>query len=154
MTSPRFLKSKLIFPSLFEDDSETLFWPKAPISVSNEPLEPYKLHISLPMETGSQRVDVSISLWFPVGEQASRKYFSIHGGNQCRIAWNILRPVDPERSPWRSTVYFSTLPYGWIPDDGIHFFNLFIVYLKGRWVDLCQQAEEHLSTRVSYISLY
>lgn len=54
-----------------------------------------------------------------------------------------------DRPRWESIDHFSMLPYSWIPDDGVDFFTQFIVYLKGRWLKLCDLAEEHLTQRVS-----
>jgi hypothetical protein len=68
---------------------------------------------------------------------------------KCRIGWTIIPPANPDDEPWKSIDHFSMLPYGWIPKDGIEFFMQFILYLKERWLKLCQRAEEHLTECVS-----
>jgi hypothetical protein len=133
------------------DDS---LWPRVPITDSKEQLKANTLHTSLPRETDGHGVDVSVSLWFPVEQDPSQKHFSLPDASKCRIAWKIIRPTDPSNDPWRPIVYFSMLPNGWIPHDGIDFFKQFMVYLKERWLELCQQAEGHLTKSVSYGSLY
>jgi hypothetical protein len=50
---------------------------------------------------------------------------------------------------WKSMDHFSTLSYGWIPNNGADFFALFVQTLKEKWLMLCGLAEEHLSKRVS-----
>ncbi|PQE15320.1 ankyrin repeat-containing protein [Rutstroemia sp. NJR-2017a BVV2] len=132
---------------LFADDSGDSLWAKVPIIHSKEPLEPNKLQISLPKETNGHGFDISISLWFPVEQQPSQKHFSIPNGSKHRIGWKIVRSTNTKQGQWTPIVYFSTLPYGWIPRDGIDFFQQFILYMKGKWLELCQQAEEHLSKR-------
>jgi hypothetical protein len=74
-------------------------------------------------------------------------------GGKFRIAWKIIRPTYPKNDPWWPIVYFSMLPYGWIPNDGIDFFKQFMLHLEERWLKLCQQAEEHLTKSVSCFSL-
>jgi hypothetical protein len=45
------------------------------------------------------------------------------------------------------------MPFGWIPDDGVDFFKQFILYLKERWLRLCDLAKDHLAARVSWAEL-
>ncbi|KAK4233010.1 hypothetical protein C8A03DRAFT_19825 [Achaetomium macrosporum] len=127
---------------VFEDDS---LWPRVPITNSIERLKPNTLLTSLPKETDGHSIDVSFSLSIPVEQYPTSKHFSIPDGRKCRIAWKIIRPTHSRNDPWRPIVYFSMLPNGWIPHDGIDFFKQFIVYLKERWLELCRQAEEHLT---------
>ncbi|KAA8641770.1 uncharacterized protein ATNIH1004_010709 [Aspergillus tanneri] len=132
---------------LLVDDSDDLLWSKIPIPGSKEPLVPNKLHVSLPRKEAEGDFAVSVSLLFPAEQGSSGKYFSVPTGGKSRIAWKIRRPTNPKSEAWRPIVYFSTLPYGWIPSDGMDLFKQFIVHLKERWLGLCQQAEEHLSER-------
>ncbi|KAM3076143.1 hypothetical protein ACMFMG_006342 [Clarireedia jacksonii] len=145
---------------LFADDSDDSLWEKVPIIHSKQPLERNKLQISLPKETNGHGFDISVSLWFPVKQQLSQKHFSILVKQQLsqkhfsilndskyRIAWKIVPSTNTKQGPWTPVVYFSTLPYGWIPRDGIDFFQQFILCMKEKWLELCQQAEEHLSNR-------
>jgi hypothetical protein len=133
------------------DDSENSLLSKVPISGSKELVAPNKLQISLPRKVDSREIDISVSLWFPTEQISSPKHFSIRDGGKCRIAWKMIRSADLKSNRRKPIVYFSTLPYGWIPSDEIDLFKQFIVCIKGRWLMLCQQAEEHLSERVSYI---
>jgi len=57
----------------------------------------------------------------------------------------VLLPNPYDTPCWESIGHFSMLPYGWIPDDGVDFFTQFMLYLKGRWLELCDFAEEHLT---------
>lgn len=65
------------------------------------------------------------------------------------IGWTLLPPEPGEGTCWKSLHYSSTLPYAWIVDEGSHFFGLFIAALTKDWLKLCDDAEEHLSERVS-----
>jgi ankyrin repeat protein len=151
VTSFRFTGQCTDISSLFVDDSDSL-WTKLPISGSFEPVPPNKLQISLPRKTDSRDIDISVSLWFPKEEISSPKYFSIRDGGKCRIAWKMIRSADLRSTRRKPVVYFSTLPYGWIPSDEMDLFKQFIVCIKGRWLRLCQHAEGHLSERVRYNS--
>ncbi|KAJ2986733.1 hypothetical protein NUW58_g4888 [Xylaria curta] len=124
------------------DDS---FWLKVPITVSTQQLEPNKLQTYCHDWDGGRGVDVSVSLWFPYEQHPSSKHFSMPEGVKCRIAWKIIRPTDPNNEPWRPIAYFSMLPNGWIPNDGLDFFKQFLFHLCGIWLELCQQADKHLT---------
>lgn len=65
-----------------------------------------------------------------------------------------MPPTAPnDISSSKSITYFSVLPYGWIPDDGVDFFTQFIFHLKGRWLKLYNLSEEHLAMYVSCATL-
>ncbi|KAF2800332.1 hypothetical protein K505DRAFT_228981, partial [Melanomma pulvis-pyrius CBS 109.77] len=67
---------------------------------------------------------------------------------KCGIAWTMVSPTRPtDGSCWKSIDHFSTLSYGWIPDNGADFFTLFVQTLKEKWLTLCELAEERLSKR-------
>lgn len=50
---------------------------------------------------------------------------------------------------WKPIDHFSTLPYGWIPDNEVEFFTQFMQFLQERWLELGRLAEEHLYAHVS-----
>ncbi|KAL5085099.1 hypothetical protein Trisim1_010887 [Trichoderma cf. simile WF8] len=60
--------------------------------------------------------------------------------------WRMIQPKTPG-GPWTPIVYFSTLPYGWIPDDDLDLFRQFIDHLKTPWLSFCKNFEAHLSER-------
>ncbi|KAF2824303.1 ankyrin [Ophiobolus disseminans] len=67
---------------------------------------------------------------------------------ECAIAWKMLLPSNStDKTCWKSTDHFSTLPYGWIPDDGAEFFALFVCRLKENWLEFCATGQERLSRR-------
>jgi hypothetical protein len=68
--------------------------------------------------------------------------------NTYRIAWRIGEPIEPG-NPWTPTIYFSTLPNGWMPKNDLDLFDQFIFCVKESWLRLCQQIEKYLSNRVS-----
>ncbi|KAF2997583.1 hypothetical protein E8E13_002417 [Curvularia kusanoi] len=37
------------------------------------------------------------------------------------------------------------LPNGWIPEDVVDFFQQFMRYLRWRWIEICDSADEHMS---------
>ncbi len=88
---------------------------------------------------------------FPNEQQAANRESSlVSTWSGQGIAWTMIPPSKPsEGTCWKSIDHFSTLPYGWIPDDGAEFFALFIRKLKENWLELCATAEERLSQRVS-----
>jgi hypothetical protein len=68
-----------------------------------------------------------------------------------RIAWTIIPPSNPKIRPWQSVDHYSTLPNGWIPDDGIDFFEQITLHLEERWISVCDAADEHLKKSVSFL---
>ncbi|KIL88327.1 hypothetical protein FAVG1_08406 [Fusarium avenaceum] len=65
----------------------------------------------------------------------------------CGVGWTL---DDFERSSGstgkaKDHRYYSMLQDSWIPDNGIELFQLFLAHLARRWLDLCDQFEEHLS---------
>ena len=79
-----------------------------------------------------------------------REYFRI-SWDLCVIAWTIIPPAKPNDGlNYKSVAHFSMLPNGWIPEDGHDFFQQFMIYLRKKWLDLCDTAEEHLTRQVCY----
>ncbi len=70
----------------------------------------------------------------------------------CGISWEIRRPDTWTSSAWKSTVHISTLPYGWIPEDGIDCIRQFIMCLVDTWERKSEEAERRLAERVSLTS--
>lgn len=69
----------------------------------------------------------------------------------CGVGWTL---DDFERSSGstgktRYHQYYSMLQDSSIPDDGIKLFQQFLGHLPRRWLDLCDQFEDHLSRLVS-----
>lgn len=52
---------------------------------------------------------------------------------------------------FRSEDFRSTLNIGWIPENGVDFFTLFIIDLHKKWRVLLEQADIHLSRNVGEI---
>lgn len=65
-----------------------------------------------------------------------------------RVIWRSMQPKNPS-SPWTTVVYFSTLPYGWIPEDGVDIFRQFFVHIKTEWLELCHKFGDYLAKRVN-----
>ncbi|KUL83782.1 hypothetical protein ZTR_06613 [Talaromyces verruculosus] len=89
---------------------------------------------------------VSVSLWFPDGNDPfpKQEYFNMPRWPWTCIAWTILSPSNPHIRPWQSVDYYSMLPNGWIPDDGIDFFQQIVLHLEERWISVCDTADGHL----------
>jgi hypothetical protein len=102
-------------------------------------------------QTNGPGVSFAVAAWFPTAHDlGNQQQFNISTWGECGIAWTMMPLTkSDDRACWKSIDHFSMLPYSWIPDDGIDFFTQFIVYLKGRWLKLCDLAEEHLTQRVS-----
>jgi hypothetical protein len=92
---------------------------------------------------------------FPVKEKqiANQSPSLVSHWSKQAISWHILQPTRPkDRSCWKSTEHFSTLPYGWIPADGADFFALFIRELTVKWLQFGVTAQKRLSQYVSTMS--
>jgi hypothetical protein len=102
-------------------------------------------------QTSGICVNISVAIWFPTGQgPGNQEQFNISNWGECRIAWTMKPLASSSGRPcWESIDHFSTLPYGWIPDDGVDFFTQFILYLKERWLKLCDLTEDHLTKCVS-----
>ena len=75
--------------------------------------------------------------------------------HECAIAWKMVFSTERKGGrSWKSIEHFSTLPFGWIPKDGVDFFSLFIEYLSRRWHLFCISAEERLLQQVRRPTLY
>jgi hypothetical protein len=65
------------------------------------------------------------------------------------IAWTMIPPKSSTSRTSKSINHLSTLPYGWIPDNGVDFFKQFILCLKDRWFVECDLMDGDLAKRVS-----
>lgn len=113
-------------------------------------LTPYRLEISSQRRDDDQSDIIYIAIRFPAGEDLKHQNPSkIPDWDTCRIAWTVTAPSNPNGDRyWKSLDHFSMMPFSWIPDDGIDFFKQFILYLKERWLRLCDVAKDHLAARV------
>ena len=64
----------------------------------------------------------------------------------CMISW--VTTNDLALLKWVTIKYKSTLPYGWIPTDSMHFIAQFISHLETQWIKFCEAADEHMSNAV------
>lgn len=101
-------------------------------------------------QNNSSRVDFCAAGLYPIEQDSeTHKHFNIKW-DECGIAWTMMPLTTSESGPrWKSIYHFSMLPYGWIPGNGVDFFGQFVRNLGGRWLKLCDSADEHLSRRVS-----
>ncbi len=108
--------------------------------------------------TGSS-IDFTLALYFPTVVEllATGPIPEAGYGSVLMIRWTVAKTTSPvygtddEESPgtrWQTAMHYSTLPNGWIPDNGVDFFKQFLEHLQTRWLRLCQQGEELLSVSV------
>lgn len=135
-------------PSLLTDDLDNSIWSQVPIAIfAQERLQPNTVQI-ISRKFNNNIVDVSISLQLSINQYLNDQHSSIEDRKvSIRIMWRIIQPINPG-SPWNSIVYFSTLPYGWIPDDGMDLFQHLFIHLRERWLDLCHKFGKYLSDKV------
>lgn len=72
---------------------------------------------------------------------------------QSKISWTMRKPfisAAEKSSPiLRSVEFISTLDIGWIPDDAVDFFGLFVLDLHKKWRGFLEKADLHLDASVS-----
>lgn len=67
------------------------------------------------------------------------------------IGWTVLQSRDTDgKQCWKTVDHFSMLPHGWIPKNGVDFFQQFLLHLKDSWQGLCDRAHERLFKLVSF----
>ncbi|KAL7903818.1 ankyrin repeat-containing domain protein [Trichoderma velutinum] len=136
------IKSRLY---LLTDDSENLIWSRIPTSVFEKKIVQNTLqHGSCNLNNDAW--DIWISLQLSINSYTYEQPPRTYDTKVTRVMWRVIRldPNNPE-SPWIPVVYFSTLPYGWIPDNELHLFRQFSDHLKTQWLDFCNRFENHLS---------
>ncbi|KAL7953705.1 hypothetical protein V8C34DRAFT_317924 [Trichoderma compactum] len=121
-----------------------MIWSKAPTRISaRKQLEPNRLQI-ISEEVDTDTLDISISLWLSINKYLDGQHFS--DDKVSRIIWRIKRPTSSSSS-WTAIAYFSTLPYGWIPEDAADLFQQFFEHVKTKWLDECGVFEDYLAKR-------
>jgi hypothetical protein len=106
-----------------------------------DPSEPYQLKIFSKMPPNdSEGTKLFVGIWFPLSDP--------NLDEKVMISWTIFLFSDIGQ---KVIDHFSTLPYGSIPDHHIDFFTHFILHLKEKWLELCNQEERHLTELVSRI---
>jgi hypothetical protein len=112
-----------------------------------------QLEISHGDPNDSKDINFSVAVCFSGGEKTTReKCFNIPVDEKTtiRITWTISRLTKPNGERYSKAIdHYSTLPYGWVPDNGIDFFNDFILRLEEKWIKLCDLGENHLTNCVS-----
>ena len=63
------------------------------------------------------------------------------------IAWREEDGDETNDSPM-PICFYSTLPYGWIPDGIQDFLSLFLGHLKHLWLKICEEAHTTISNTV------
>ena len=63
------------------------------------------------------------------------------------IAWRADDRHNTNGSPM-PIYFYSTLPYGWIPDGIQDFLSLFLGHLKHLWLKICEEAHTTISNTV------
>ncbi|KAF5611242.1 ankyrin repeat-containing protein, partial [Fusarium sp. NRRL 25303] len=86
---------------------------------------------------------VAVAVWVP----HTRMFTQSSGWDECGIAWTIGDIVEDLGFGQKTKYHISMLPDGWIPQNGIDFFQQLILHLTARWSELCTGAEDHLSER-------
>ncbi|KAH7200630.1 ankyrin repeat-containing domain protein [Fusarium oxysporum] len=125
-------RNKLIF-----DTESTLPWQKG--SLKNVAA---KLEISHDESPQGVRYFVTASLPISIAF-----YDGKNSSLPIGISWTMMPPAIPNgESSWKSITHLSVLPYGWIPDNGIEFFALFMAELEKRWSALCDETKTYLHT--------
>ncbi|KAI5378255.1 hypothetical protein J4E82_002949 [Alternaria postmessia] len=123
-------------------------WKNGQLHPSIVPIRPNMLETSVPSLSKSGNVRFSVAIWFPAGfDKANGNFFKVPDRGTCRIAWSTSSStsnVDDELR-CRPTDYFSMLPSGNIPKDGLDFFAQFLSHLREVWLEICDLAEQHLA---------
>lgn len=75
-----------------------------------------------------------------------------HDSDKIGVAWTVRWQDGGEESErWKSTDFYSTLPYVWVPESGVDLFLRFLAHLKRKWLDLCEFEMDWLNDCVSTI---
>ncbi|KAL6786563.1 hypothetical protein J3E68DRAFT_420021 [Trichoderma sp. SZMC 28012] len=96
--------------------------------------------------TGVNILHTSVAFRLPLNQYVHNQPSNVDDDNVMRIMWISVPPISPG-GPWTPMVYCSTLPYGWIPDNGMDFFHQFLTHIKAQWLELCIMFGEHLSAK-------
>lgn len=139
-----------MLPSLLPNDLNSSSRLKVSSTIfSQRPLEPNKLQIATQKLDGNV-LDVSISLQLSFNKLLYEQPLgAIDDSKVSQIMWRSMQSGNSS-SLWTTVIYFSTLPYGWIPEDGVDIFRQFLIYIKTQWLELCHKLDEHLAKRVNF----
>jgi hypothetical protein len=126
-------------------------WPQNLIPAPDDISQSFKTNTPFHIHTKGPRAYVFFVARLPTGHHPHAKNpFEMIMWCEYRIAWIM---IDGKRANtaqrWMAMHYFSMLPYGWIPDNGVDFFVLFISFLEKKWLHLCDLGEEELNECVS-----
>ena len=77
---------------------------------------------------------------------------SPHTDKIVQIAWKPPRAYNESGTFWPMDFY-STLPYGWVPEGSIHLFCLFLDHLKQMWLELCKKWHSIVSGTVRLLQV-
>lgn len=70
-------------------------------------------------------------------------------GRMVGIAWKVTWSTESDLlHSWKSIEHFSTLPYGWIPKNGVEFIRQFVSILEKKWTQLCDVELGQLNQQV------
>jgi hypothetical protein len=153
---PQFLNAILMYISSIVENSNSSLWSKVLIAKHKEQLKVNQLYTSVPKRVDNSFSDISVSLSIFMEHFTSSELQSNSTANTYRIAWRIGEPIEPG-NPWTPTIYFSTLPNGWMPKNDLDLFDQFIFCVKESWLRLCQQIKKYLSVTsrpiLSYVGI-
>lgn len=115
------------------------------------PIRPNMLETSASSPSRSGKVRFSVAIWFPAGfDKVTGNHFKVPDRGTCRITWSTSSTLNADgESRHEPTDYFSMLPSGNIPRNGLDFFAQFLSHLREVWLETCDLAERHLAECVS-----
>ena len=126
-------------------------WKNGLLHPSMVPIRPNVLETSVSSPSRSGKVRFSVAIWFPAGfDKVTGSHFKVPDRGTCRITWSTSSTTNVnEESGIGPTNYFSMLPSGNIPKNGLDFFAQFLSHLREMWLEICDLAEQHLAECVS-----
>lgn len=126
-------------------------WKNGLLHPSIVPIRPNMLETSVSSPSRSGKVRFSVAIWFPAGfDGMTGNHFKVPDRGMCRVTWSTSSSTNVnEESGIGPTNYFSMLPSGNIPKNGLDFFAQFLSHLREVWLETCDLAEQHLAECVS-----
>ncbi|OWY51284.1 hypothetical protein AALT_g4570 [Alternaria alternata] len=122
-------------------------WKNGQLHPSIVPIRPNMLETSASSPSRSGKVRFSVATWFPAGfDKVTGNHFKVPDRGTCRITWSTSSTLNADgESRHEPTDYFSMLPSGNIPRNGLDFFAQFLSHLREVWLETCDLAERHLA---------
>ncbi|KAB2105292.1 hypothetical protein AG0111_0g7058 [Alternaria gaisen] len=122
-------------------------WQNGQLHPNIVPIRPNMLETSASSPSRSGKVRFSIATCFPAGfDKVTGNHFKVPDRGTCRITWSTSSTLNADgESRYEPTDYFSMLPSGNIPKNGLDFFAQFLSYLREVWLETCDLAEKHLA---------